>query len=174
MKLYKLTTQGDCTHNRTKWGPGVEHIASGEGSLCGPGWLHAYTDPLLAVLLNPIYGGFCRPHLWEADGDVGETDYGLKVGCTRLRTLRRMKLPRVTSEQRVRFAILCARTVFHNGDWNIWADAWLSGENRSASAATAAEAAAWAAARAAAKAAARAAWAETIDLIDLAHQAMEV
>lgn len=41
MKLYKLTDSHGRTYNDTQWGPGVTHEASGEGELCGPGWLHA-------------------------------------------------------------------------------------------------------------------------------------
>ena len=54
-KLYKLTDQNHQTRNNTKWGAGVTHTASGQGDLCTAGWLHAYTSPLLAVLLNPIH-----------------------------------------------------------------------------------------------------------------------
>ena len=84
MKLYKLTNAKDQTYGETQWGEGVEHTTDGFGDLCGPGWLHAYTDPLLAVLLNPLHAGFCTPHLWEAEGEIGRNDNGLKVGCKRL------------------------------------------------------------------------------------------
>ena len=86
MLLYKLTDAQAQTHGDTQWGDNVEHTAPGTGPLCSAGWIHAYTDPLLAVLLNPIHAKFSSPRLWEADGDVGATDHGLKVGCTRLRT----------------------------------------------------------------------------------------
>jgi hypothetical protein len=174
MKLYKLTDENDRTYGGCQWGEGVEHTASGEGDLCGHGWLHAYTDPLLAALLNPIHADFQNPHLWEADGDVGCSDCGLKVGCTRLRTTQQIPLPEVTLEDRVRFGILAVKKVYYNPRWTEWADDWISGADRSArsakraaaeaawAAARAAAEAAWAAARAAAesaRAAARAAWA---------------
>ncbi|KKL58315.1 hypothetical protein LCGC14_2226540, partial [marine sediment metagenome] len=59
--LYKLTDSNDQTYGKTQWGPGIEHAASGKGPLCTEGWLHAYTDPLLAVLLNPIHGNYKDP-----------------------------------------------------------------------------------------------------------------
>jgi hypothetical protein len=127
MKLYKLTNQNHETYNNTKWGEGVEHTAPGGSGLCNENWLHAYTDPLLAVLLNPIHADIKEPILWEAEGDVG-TDDGLKVGCTRLKTIRQVPLPEITTEQRVKFAIACAREVNNNADWLEWADKWESGK----------------------------------------------
>jgi alkylhydroperoxidase/carboxymuconolactone decarboxylase family protein YurZ len=175
--LYKLTDARGCTRNNTHWGEGVTRVATGEGELCGPGWLHAYTHPLLAVLLNPIHANTKNPLLWEARGVVGKSDHGLKVGCTTLTTVRKIPLPEITTAQQIRFAILCVKTVCKNPSWNAWADRWLSGEDRSLAAIAAAEAkvnveaqvvanAAWAAARAAeaaARAAARAAaWAADV------------
>ena len=167
MKLYKLTDESRQTHNNTQWGAGVTHSGTGEGELCGPGWIHAYTHPLLAVLLNPVHVGFKKPRLWEAEGEVARTDHGLKVGCLSLTTLCELPLPVITTTQRVRFAILCAKEVCKNKQWNAWADAWLSGKDRTkeSARARAAEAArAWAAAEAAEAAwaaaeAAEAAWA---------------
>jgi len=162
--LYKLTDKDDRTYNGMQWGEGVTHTASGTGELCGPGWIHAYTDPLLAVLLDPIYAGFGpTAHLWEAEGVIGTTHHGLKVGCTSLTTLRRVGLPALTTEQRVRFAILCAREVYTDPAWTAWADCWLSGENRMRAAAAAAEeevaVATWAARETGREAAVAAAWA---------------
>jgi hypothetical protein len=175
-QLYKLTDAKGQTYGATQWGDGIEHTASGIGELCGPGWIHAYagsdSDPeagaLLAVLLNPTHGNFDAPRLWLAEGEVGKLDHGLKVGCTRLRTLREVPLPSVSLTQRVRFGILCALAVCPSSKWGAnfrqWAAKWLAGADRTAESAWAAEAAAreaweaWAA-RAAAWAARAAAWA---------------
>ena len=146
MKLYKLTNQDGQTHGGCQWGEGVTHTASGKGGLCGPGWLHAYTDPLLAVFLNPIHANIQNPRLWECDGEVGKTDHGLKIGCTRLTTIREIPLPAVTTNQRVRFAILCAKTQHHDAGWTAWADGWLSNANRAAARAYSAAASAYSAA----------------------------
>lgn len=158
-KLYKLTDQASQTYGGCQWGPGVEHTASGDGELCNAGWLHAYTDPLLAVLLDPIHQSYWRgprPRLWEAEGDIGKKDHGLKVGCTRLRTVREVSLPKVRTEQWVRFGILTARQVYQELGWVHWADRWLSGADRSVSAAenaaSEAEDVAWAARAGAARA----------------------
>jgi len=146
MRLYKLTDEHDRTYGGTQWGEGVTHTAPGKGPLCSAGWIHAYTDPLLAVMLNPIHGDFSKPHLWEAEGVVGVEDHDLKVGCESLTTVRRMKVPRVTQAQRVRFGVLCALEVYRESHFVARAEAWLSGSDRTEEAAwEAAEAAAWAA-----------------------------
>lgn len=191
MKLYKLTDQKFQSYGGCQWGAGVEHVTDGKGEMCGPGFIHAYTDLLLAVLLNAIHSNFDRPVGWEADGDVAKTDRGLKVGCTRLKTLRQIPLPAVSTDQRVMFAILCAEQVTSDKDWLSWAAAWKSGQDRSMSAArsapappppwsaaawSAAAAAAWSAAasaEAAAESAAEAAWSAEIDLVAIAHKAQD-
>lgn len=144
MKLYKLTDRNYETKNRTKWGEGVEHTALGGDGLCNANWIHAYTDPLLAILLNSIHADIKRPALWDAEGDVG-TRNSLKVGCTRLRTVRRIPLPGVSTEQRVVVALRCVRVVHNDPDWISWAGKWESGEERSEKTASYMARAAWAA-----------------------------
>lgn len=129
MKLYKLTNRCHQTRNFTQWGEGVEHTAPGGDGMCNKNWLHAYTDPYLAVLMNPLHAAIIDPVLWEAEGDVG-TDNGTKVGCTRLKTIKQIPLPEITTEQRVLFAIECARKVCDDPYWNAWADRWVGGEDR--------------------------------------------
>ena len=184
-EYWKLTDQEWETYGHTKWGPNVTHTASGEGELCGPGWIHVYTHPLLAAFLNQIHADFPKPILWRGRGIAGKTDNGLKLGCSRFTTLEIVPLPQVTIEQRIRFGIICTRAVYCDPSWNRWADDWLNGNDRSAESARAARAAAapaaaaaWEAAEdAAAEAAAAAAWAAAeerpLDLIALAQRAME-
>lgn len=132
MKAYKLTDENHQTRNETQWGENITHYTNGEGELCGPGWLHYYNDPLLAVLLNPVHAGFLNPVLWECEVvGVTSTDSGLKFGATELTTLRIIPIQSVTLEQRVRFAILCAQQVDKSEDFNIWAYNWLIGSDRS-------------------------------------------
>ncbi len=160
--LYKLTDQDGYTRrnfdNACLWGENVSHSGTGEGDLCGPGYVHAYTHPLLAVLLNPIHANLPAPRLWEAEGAIAKSDRGLKVGCVTLTTIREMPLPIISTEQRVRFAILCAKAVCVDAAWLAWANGWLDGTDRTAKAATgAAKAAAGAAGAAGAAASAGAA-----------------
>lgn len=139
-KLYKVTDSDGQTRNGTQWGPGVSHSGTGEGGLCGPGWIHAYEHPLIAVLMSPIHIGFKNPRLWEAEGEVALRDGQLKCGCKTLTTVREIPLPAITMEMRVRFAICCAKEVCPAAylAWNAWADKWLSGEDRTQAAAKAA------------------------------------
>ena len=130
MKLYKLTDQKYQTKNSTQWGENIEHVASGEGELCSSGFLHAYLDPLLAVLLNPIHANIENIVLWEAEGEVAKEDHGLKVGCTKLKTIKVIPLPKITIEQKIKFGILCALEVCKEDKFVTWANKWLSGEDR--------------------------------------------
>ena len=146
IKLYKLTDRDGQTWGGTQWGPGVSHSGTGKGELCGPGWIHAYEHPLVAVLMNPIHANFKNPRLWEAEGEVGLRDGQLKCGCKTLTTVREIPLPEITTEMRVRFAIMCAKDVCAADiAWNAWADKWLSGEDRTQAAAREAQATARAA-----------------------------
>ena len=192
--VYKLTEQNMTTHGGFRWEIGKQATASGKGELCGPGWLHCYSDPLLAVLLNPIHAGIRNPRLFRAEAS-GESkhDHGLKSGYTKMTLVEEIPVPDVTTEQRVRFGILCSTKVYNDPTYTSWAGGWLSGKDRSAAAAEAAWAAAeaaeatsraasWAvrvsrASRAASWAAWAAAWAERaasqadIDLVAIAREA---
>ena len=198
---YKLTDENFRTSRGTQWGEGVTHQVSGEGDLCGTGWIHFYLTPELAVLLNPIHAAFDDPVLWEIEAKIGKSDAQLKVGSKKVKTVRQIPLPRVSTEQRVRFAILCALDVYSEPSFVKWANAWMDGSDRSgraagevieeveeatlaaATAAHAVRAAAWAAAvggwsarvPVAAALAAKAASAcsgETLDLIAITKRAL--
>ena len=174
-KLYKLTDVDGYTRNNTRWGKNVTHTTDGSGELCGPGWLHAYTDPLLAVLLNPIHCNYSSFRLWEAEGEIGKNDMGLKVGTRSLTTIREIPIPKITIKQKIRFAIFCAMAVYNDTTWTDWAKQWLSGKGRSADAAAGAAEAAEAEAEtaAAARAAAEVAASKTLDFIAIAHKAVD-
>ena len=132
--LYKLTRQNNTTSGDTtlEWGAGVSHTATGPGTLlCSRDVIHAYTHPLLAVLLSPRYSDYENPKLWRCEGEVVADDHGLIVGVKTLTTIEKMPLPILTIEQRVKFAILCAKHICKREGCNTWADKWLSGEDRS-------------------------------------------
>jgi hypothetical protein len=159
MKVYKLTDANGQTHGGTQWGEGVTHKATGKGKeLCSDGYIHAYEHPNLAALLNPIHGNFTNPRLWECEAKgTPKRDGQLKLGAKTMTTIREIPLPVYTTEQRIAFAIYCGQAVCKHAAWNLWAERWLDGTDRSAAAAARAaeEAAAWAerAARVAARAA---------------------
>lgn len=179
MIKYKLTSQKLTTFNGFQWEIGKKVITSGKGELCGPGFLHYYHDPLLAVLLNTLHARIENPRLFTvlAEG-VHKDDLGLKGGCTEMTLLEEIALPTITTIQRIAFGILTARAVYKEPIWNAWAESWLSGRERSVEAARRAARAAWEAtgtaraARAAEVAAEAAAEdAAKIDLITIAEEA---
>jgi hypothetical protein len=169
MKLYKLTDAEGRTYNNTQWGEGVTHNATGRGrgrgslKLCSTGFIHAYESPEIAVLFNPIHSDFRDPMLlWEAEGEIALKADQTKCGCKSLTTLRTIACPVIFTEQRVRFAILCATSVYQDPEFLKWSKRWLSGKDRSSAADCAASAAVWAAS-AAAWAASAAAWAASAE-----------
>ena len=133
MKLYKITDNRDQTYNGCQWGENVTIETSGEGDLCLERFGHWYTHPLLAALLNPIYGNLdlSTAHLWEVEGEAVKKDYGLKVWCKKATIIRKIPIPEVTTTQKIRFGILCAMEVYKEPKWTKWADDWLSGKDRS-------------------------------------------
>ena len=108
---YKLMDAQMRTFNRTcQWALGVTKTVTGRGDMCGPGWLHSYRDPLLAVLLDPIHGNYgsdARLFKVECGGRVKQ-DRGLKFGNAKQTLVEEVVLPRVTIWQRVQFAKNCA------------------------------------------------------------------
>jgi hypothetical protein len=162
--IYKLTDSKGRTRpgreNELQWAEGTEHVAPGNGDLCSNAYIHGYVHPLLAVFFDPIHGDYGpEALLWEADADVKKND-GTKLGCTRVRMLRRVPLPELSVVVRARVAIVVALEVNERAEtYRAWADAWLSGEDRSELAAKAVAAASWAAALACHRAVAAARWA---------------
>ena len=140
--VFKLTDKFSRTKYNTQWGNNVSHAAKGDGKeLCSNGWIHYYTHPLIAVLMNPIHADFTYPKLWEAEASGEVINKPLKSGCKTLRTIKEIPLPEISRVQRIAFGILCAKEVYDDEAWNSWADKWLSGDDRSKESAYAADAA---------------------------------
>lgn len=177
--IYKLTDQDMQTFNSTKWVLGEWKETSGRGAMCGPGWLHSYADPRIAVMGNLIHASFVNPRIFRGEAEGETITDGFKHGDTRQRIVEELKLPIISREVSVRFAIYCAQDVLPKGvipKWDKWAEEWLSGKDKSAAAAAAAAwAAAWAeeaAAAWAAEAAAAAVRADPkIDLVAIIERA---
>lgn len=157
---YKLLNPGRTTYGGCQWTVGEWKDTSGEGPLCGLGWLHAYEHAEIAHFLNPIHAKFESPVLWivEVDG-AHKRDGQQKSGWTRMWLLEPHPLPVPTTEQRVRFAIACSLSVYHDQSHRAWAERWINGTDRSNNTAVWAGAAAWAAAGAAEVVGSAQAWA---------------
>ena len=198
MKCFKLTNENGQSRNGMQWGEGVTHrIELKEGQklkLCTDTCLHFYEDKHVAILLNPLHSNFNESNmlLWEAEiPDEIEwiSDNKSKAGCTQLTTIRQIEKPVFTKNQKVYFAILCAKEVCEDKSWNAWADKWISGEDRTEKSAAAACAASSYAAAACAYAAAAAyanaayanayananayAYAKNIDLLSIIQKVLD-
>jgi hypothetical protein len=127
--------------------------------LCSDSWIHFYTNPIIAILMNPAHANFLTPRLWECETSGAELHEAFKSGCKTLTTIKEIPVPEMTEVQRIAFEILCAKEIYHNEKWNSWADKWLSGEDRSNESAITARAVSATAAAAEAASATWAAWA---------------
>ena len=163
---YKLTNEHMQTHAGCQWTLNEWKETTGEGELCSAGWLHVYSDPLVAAFMNPIHAMFTNPRLFKAEVDgKSKDDKGLKEGWTRVRLVKELDMPKPTHEQRIKFGILCAMQVCKDKKWRQWAEDWLSGKDRSSESA-------YAASRTASSAASSAAYESAIDLIAITKEAM--
>ena len=165
---YKLLTQLLQSHNSFQWIINEWKTISGEGQLCSSGWLHCYTDPLLAVIFNPIHAHITNPLLFkcEVKGKT-KTDHGLKEGWSEMRITEQIDVPVITNIQKIAFSILCALEVYKEEKFVLWANNWLNNIDRSSESANSA-------AYAANNAAADAAYADAnINLIEIAEKAMK-
>lgn len=137
MKVYKLTNSEGQTKNQTQWGENVTHEVSGQGELCTSGWLHCYPHPLIAVLMDSADACFTfgkQARLWEAEGSGEQKDdHGLKMGFSRLTTIREIPMPAMTIRQRL---IIAIRVILISSSYDDpfvklfgeWADKWIKGE----------------------------------------------
>jgi hypothetical protein len=164
---YKLTDQKMQTYNGSQWKLGEWRTTSGEGELCGPGWLHGYSDPLVALLHNPMHAGISPARLFRAEWQGAmKDDHGRKLGVTQMRLVEELPVPTIPNRARRLYAIRCALEVTHLWRtrfprrfkvWSAWAQAVVRGEPTTTTAAAAAAATTAAATTAAAAAAAAAA-----------------
>lgn len=116
------------------WSIGGTHVAIGAGTDIGSdAMIRVYEHPLIAVLMNPIHEDFdpTKMRLFIAEGDIVVRQGQLQCGVRALKLVEEIPVPILTLEQRVKFALLSHKEVCDDPDWNTWADAWLSGKDRS-------------------------------------------
>ena len=81
--------------------------------------------------MNPAYVNIGNSRLFHAEVEGNFIDdNGLKCGYSRARLIEELPVPQISNVQRVRFAILCAKEVYKEKEWNKWANKWLSGKDR--------------------------------------------
>jgi hypothetical protein len=125
-----------CTYNKTKWKLGEWKETSGEANrLCSNSWLHAYSHPLLAAMyysIHTCYGENQRFFKAEWDGKMLKNCD--KVGVSKMRLIKEIQLPEITTFQRVKItikAILKLETNKFDKKLQLWAEEWLNGKDRS-------------------------------------------
>jgi hypothetical protein len=153
---FKLTDKDLRTRYGFQYAQGQRvEVKTYTGVLCSPGVLHAYETAEDAVFFDPIHGGFFNSpgaRLWRAEYDGPEVSDGTKIGVGNLTLLEEVTIPSMTTEQRVERGIRAALDVYQEPGFVAWAERWLSGEDRSETAAARAKVAWAATARAAGEA----------------------
>lgn len=135
-KCYKILRRDMTSYRGCKWALGEWKESDELGPFCAPGGFHGYEYPLLAALHSPIHGATRNPRLFEAEADGEIAHEGqMQLKAQRMRIVREIPVPKVSMEQRIAYAIYCAKAVYYDPEWDHWADAWLSGEDRSKQAA---------------------------------------
>lgn len=133
MIKYKLTTQNLTTFRDFQWKLGEWVKAKGKLSngLCSSAYLHCYDNPLLAILHNPIHANIENPRLFEVKVKGGKKSDGLKCGYRMMKLVKEIPIPKITAEQKAKYAIYCALEVCHDEKFVKWANDWLLNKDRS-------------------------------------------
>lgn len=134
LTYYKITDKQWKTANCTIWGINktvTSSIKSFKGKLCNGGWIHAYTHPILAGFLNPIFGNDKEGILWRWKGDVGVvSDVGI-VGCHSFTTTSVSTYPMISSVDTIKIALTAASDVYFDQEYQSYMDDWLKDKCRS-------------------------------------------
>ncbi len=128
--VYKLTDASMKTHGGYQWELGRTQTVSGKGPLCSAGWLHVYSHPDLAVILNPIHANFSYPRLFRAEASgVYLSDRSLKAGVSSLTLIEELPLPIFSHLDLVAWLIFQLRALPKRpiiATWEQWADRTLA------------------------------------------------
>lgn len=130
--VYKLTDPNLRTYNEFQWVLRQWAPPLDGKFLCTSGVYHAYHTIELALLLSPIHVIYSDNfRLWEAEvrGRI-IYDHGLKLGATEMRLIRELPFTPPTIEQRVLFALFCAKESCKEPEFVTFADNWISGKDR--------------------------------------------
>jgi hypothetical protein len=97
---------------------------------------YVYADPVLAIVLNPIYGDILHPLMaaFECENPrFRANEYGLIRHYQRMRAVGEIPAPNVNIIQRLAMGIICARQNMNDLEWLRWAEKWLNGDEESRS-----------------------------------------
>lgn len=131
-KYYKLLSQDLKSFNNTQWELNKTITVNIPGNtMCSKQVLHCYNHPLLAVLLNPIHADIYTPTLFEINVDEIVNNDGLKFASKSQTLVKKLSIPEISIEQKIEFGIRVAKLVSKDKIWNLWADNWLNGSDKS-------------------------------------------
>jgi len=133
MIVYKLIRQDRTTRYGFKYPPKGERLPelSGRGDLCSDGFYHGYAHPLLAVLHAPLHVEADYTKMIEIEVPEVYAPDQMKLGFTTGVVGKVIPLPKVTDEQKIRYAIGSACSICQKKSFREWADNWISGKDRS-------------------------------------------
>jgi len=138
---YKMTNADMQTYNGFQWSLGEWVETSGEGWLCGSGWIHVFETPELAVWVCQGLVTYRPTRLFRCECGGRRLDGGtFKRGYTRVRLVEELPLPEIPINAQIRASIIVAQKVWsgRSAGWDAWAEKWLSGKDRSHASARAA------------------------------------
>jgi len=98
---------------------------SGKGELCSGHWYHGYAHPLLAVLHAPIHVDVDYIKMIEIDVPEVYAPDQMKLGFTTGTVGKVIPLPKITLEQKIRYGIGCACSVYQKKFFRRWANSWI-------------------------------------------------
>lgn len=132
MRKYVLTDPDGLTPKGEKLEPGklVEDARSGKDLLARLGAC-CCDSPLVAALVSPLPTDGTRMfqiNCWKVSADPAQTQTYTVIKEV-------APVPRVTLEHKLAFALLALLEVYKNKDFQVWAQGWLSGQDRSFTAA---------------------------------------
>lgn len=135
--LCKITDYLGQTRDCCQWGEGVTKeiepcYQDAENPLCTNGWFHYYPDELTALIFNRCHADFDETdmQLWQVKVNGLRTHEDNKSGCTKLTTVKRIKFPKLTRQQRIAYVLYTALELVHYQPFIDWANNWLAGEGR--------------------------------------------
>ncbi len=132
--LCKLVSQHLTSFGGFPWVVGKWMETKGTGQICGPGWLHYYSHPLVSEIMNSIHENYPKKaKLFLVEAGDTRIDEWSKCATTRLRLTTEIERPMITSNQRIRCGIYLIQCfgIDTMPEWDDWADGWISASDRS-------------------------------------------
>jgi len=137
MIVYKFTDPDGWTRrhhlNGHNWLKEPVLKTNGEGNLCGPGWIHAYEHPALALFHDMLHSDYLPDALFfqcEAVGEI-KRDGFLKLGTTKLIVQEQLTIRTVTAVERAKYASYAALEYIESAEIRSDLTKYLAGEEMS-------------------------------------------